>query len=110
MLTMLTMLALLAIAKAPDPISLAASESVWVYTHAGNPSGDEFLRVWGVGGVATPEGKGDGDDWSYGYVNWDVNSLPTGAPKSAVLTVYNANPAGFSDVATATAAPLQVRG
>ena len=60
--------------------------------------------------MATPEGKGEGDDWSYGYVNWDVSSLPGGAPKAALLTVYNANPAGFGDVATATAAPLQVRG
>ena len=106
---MLTLLAFLALATAPDPISLPATESVWVYTHAGDPAGDEFLRVWGVGGMATPEGKGAGEDWSYAYLKWDVSSLPAGAPKAAVLTVYNVNPAGFGDAASAGSTPLEAR-
>lgn len=99
------------IASGPtDPLTIPAAESVWVYTHAGDPAGDEFIRVWGVGGMATPEGKGEGDDWSYGYVKWDAASLPDGSPKSATLTVYNANPPSFGDASAVANTPLQARG
>ncbi|MHB8636023.1 MAG: hypothetical protein ACYC96_06075 [Fimbriimonadaceae bacterium] len=104
---MLSAIAFLALANAPALVSLPATESVWVYAHAGDPAGDELLRVWGAGGLATPEGNGDGDDWSYAYVKWNLASLPPGTPKSAVLTVYNVNPAGFGDVNSVV--PLEAR-
>ncbi len=106
---MLPALALLLANKANDPITITASESVWVYSRASDPGGDQFLRIWGAGGMATPEGKGEGEDWSYGYLNWDVSSLPEKTPKSVTLTLYNINPAGFGDADSAKAAPLEAR-
>ena len=106
---MLSLLAVLTLARSQVNVLLQPSDGVWVYSHAGDPSGDEFLRVWGAGGMATPEGKGAGDDWSYGYLRFDVSTARAEPPKSALLTVYNVNPPGFGDLAGAKAAPLEVR-
>jgi hypothetical protein len=106
---MVPLLALLAVSMVKEPVSVTATESVWVYSRASDPAGDQFLRIWGVSGLATPEGKGEGEDWSYGYLKWDIGSLPDKSPKSATLTVYNINPVGFGDAIAAKATPLEAR-
>jgi hypothetical protein len=100
--------ALLATANA-DKLTLPADQSVWVYAHAGDPAHDEFLRIWGVDGMATPEGKGDGEDWGYGYLRWDVSKLPSRPLKSAILILHNINPPAFKPTVDKEAC-LQARG
>ncbi len=106
---MLAAIAFLALSKPQVDIIIQPAESLWVYSHAGSPSTDEYLRVWGVSGQATPEGNGGGDDWSYGYLKFDVGSARAEAPSKALLTLYNVNPPGYGDAATAAANPLQAR-
>lgn len=86
------------------PIDLPANSSVWVYNHAGDPLHDQFLRIWGSGGQAT-SGSGPSDDWSYGYLQFDLAKLPDAEPKTITLTLYNVAPPSLKT----DSLPLQAR-
>jgi hypothetical protein len=66
-----------------------------VYVHAGDPTGDEFLRVWGSEGVAAPEGDGGTADFSFGFLKLDVSGIPAGKPTKAVLVLFSSAPPAF---------------
>ncbi len=100
---MLSLLATLTLA-AQTKVDLPAAESVWVYSHAGDPTRDPYLRIWGAGGTAT-SGAGPSDDWSYGYLKFNLKDLPDGAPKSAELILFNIPKPSFK----ADSEPLQAR-
>ncbi len=56
--------------------TIEASEDVWVYSHASDPGGDSALRIFGNGGRAVAASAGDLESFSYGYLKFDVSSLP----------------------------------
>ncbi len=56
--------------------TIESSEDVWVYSHASDPGGDSALRVFGNGGNAVAASAGDLESFSYGYLKFDVSSLP----------------------------------
>lgn len=89
-------------------VVVKADRSAWVYLHASDPTGDEFLRVWGSNGQATSDSGGDNGEFSYGYLGFDLKSVPTGSPRTAVLVVYNVAPPGFSPE-DAKGSPLEAR-
>jgi hypothetical protein len=88
-----------------DPIDVPADSSVWVYSHASDPSHDPYLRIWGAGGLPI-SGAGPSDDWSYGYLRWNLASVKDPQNiKSAVLILHNVSPAALK----ADSEPLQAR-
>lgn len=85
------------------------SDDVWVYPHASDPGTDAYLRVWGVGGLATA-GKGEpADDFSYGYLQFDLSFLSKGVKVvgASLKLTQTPNP-GYSPEA-AKAAPMEAR-
>lgn len=65
------------------------SDDVWVYPHASTPGGEPFLRVWGSGSQAIDSTIPPGDEYSYGYLQFDLKDAPAGELVSAELTVWN---------------------
>jgi hypothetical protein len=92
----------------PDAVNAPVTQSIWVYSHAGDPAGDEYLRIWGVDGAATPTNPTDSENFSYGYLKVDVSGLPAGRPKKATLILHNIAPPGFA-AADLKDTPLQAR-
>jgi hypothetical protein len=45
---------------------------VWVYPHAGDPSKDPYLRVWGTRGRTVAGEQDDLSDFSYSYLKFDL--------------------------------------
>lgn len=91
------------------PWTATPKADVWVYPHSSNPGGESYMRVWGDGTKATDENIPPADAFSYGYIAFDIASLPKGEITSASLTVWNApNPALTADVVKAS--PLEVFG
>ncbi len=102
------MLVLLAALALHQSVDIPAKQSVWVYTHASDPAGDEFLRIWGIDGHPVPAKPVDNMDYSFGYLKFDVGGAAAGKPKKAVLILHNVSPAPFSE-ADAKQSPLQAR-
>lgn len=68
--------------------TIEASEDVWVYSHASDPGGDSAMRIFGNGGRAVAASAGDLESFSYGYLKFDLTSLPKGKKlESAELVV-----------------------
>lgn len=65
------------------------SDDVWVYPHASTPGGEPFLRVWGSGTLAIDATIPPGDEFSYGYLQFNLKDAPAGELVSAELTVWN---------------------
>lgn len=100
---------LAALMVAPTTLTLTPSDDVWVYPHASDPSKDEYLRVWGVGGKAVAEDSGDADNFSYAYLKWDVSSVPKDAKitEAKLIVTHIASPS--FDQETAKKNPLEAR-
>lgn len=96
---MLAIFATVALVSSPrvDSVTLPVKESAWVYVHAGDPTGDAFLRVWGAEGMAAPDNGGGAEDFSFGFLKLDVSALPAAKPKKAVLVVYCSAPPTFEE-------------
>jgi hypothetical protein len=80
-----------------QPVDIPAKESAWVYARATDPTGDDFLRVWGVNGLGAPESGEDASDFSFGFLRIDVSGIPAGRPKKATLILHNIAPPAFSE-------------
>lgn len=93
------------------PVSLEtieASEDVWVYSHASDPGGDSALRIFGNGGRAVAASAGDLESFSYGYLKFDLSSLPKDKKLASAEIVLT--PAGKPVVDPAAKDwPLEVR-
>ena len=61
-----------------DPITITASEDVWVYPNAGEPATDETFKVWGVGGKAVAPTPAEAESFGYGYLKFNVPEVPEG--------------------------------
>lgn len=83
-----------------------ATDDVWVYEHAQDQTSDEFVRVWGSGGVAVEAPGSGGASWS--MLKFDLSKLSTNEIKSAKLVLTS-----FGDVAflksDSVKGPIQVR-
>ncbi len=54
-----------------------AAGDVWVYSHASDPGSDSALRIFGNGGNAVAKTSGDLESFSYGYLKFDLTSIPS---------------------------------
>ena len=61
-----------------DTVTITASEDVWVYPNASDPGADETFKVWGVGGRSVAEKPGEAESFGYGYLKFEVPTLPEG--------------------------------
>jgi len=57
---------------------LVASEDVWVYPHATDPGADAFLRVFGIGGKSVAPTVADIENFSYGYLKFNLSGIQAG--------------------------------
>lgn len=112
-LTGLALLGLSLSAQAQSTYQAGPTDDIWVYSNASDPSFDPVLRIWGTG-TSTGEGYPPGGDWSYGYLKWNVSTVPLlGAGQyyqvtEAVLTVRSQRATTFT-LAEAQANPLEAR-
>ena len=108
MVTSLAAFLLLAPAHLPErTVTLTPSDDVWVYPHASDPGTDSFLRVWGSDGKSV-SADADHNEFSYGYLRFDLSGIQTGALKSATLVLTHAPSQGWT-LATAVSNPLEAR-
>lgn len=96
------------VAPRVDVSTVTANASVWVYTHAGDPAHDPFLRVWGSSGFASVKDGGSLDDLSFGYLRFPTQNLKLEGAKSLKLVLYELNPPPY-DPLRIIGAPLEVR-
>lgn len=69
-------------------VTLTATDDVWAYPHAGDPTSDPFLRVWGSEGESVGPSDLFEGAWSYSFVRFDLSSLTTqGSLKAATLVL-----------------------
>lgn len=96
------------LALAASTLQLQPTDDVWVYPHAGDPSKDAYLRVWGSGGRAVAQDAVDTTDFGYSYLRFkvpaDLKSL-----KGAKLTLTHIAGPGY-DKDFSKAFPIQVHG
>lgn len=94
---MVSLLAIAALSRtAYQTVTIVASESVWVYEHASDPTTDPYIRAWGADGRAVPPTPGDPQNCSYSYLKFDLSSAPKGkALISAELKVTHIKNAGY---------------
>ena len=91
-----------------DPVTVTASEDVWVYPNASDPGADETFKVWGVGGRAVAEKPAEAESFGYGYIKFEVPAVPDG--KKLVGAWMVLKPTGSMKVdKNALAYPLEVR-
>jgi hypothetical protein len=89
------------------------TDDIWVYSNSSDPSFDPLLRIWGTG-TSTGSGYPPGGDWSYGYLKWNVSTIPVlGAGQyyqvtEAVLTATSQRAIGYT-LTDAIANPLEAR-
>jgi hypothetical protein len=90
-------------------VTLTSDEDIWVYPHSNDPGGDPFMRIWGVGGLSVAATPGDTENFSYGYLKFNLGELNLSKElKSAVLYL---TPAGKPSVSEESKEwPLEVRG
>lgn len=94
---------------AADTYLLDPSDDVWVYPHAGEPGTDPLMRIWGVSGLAAANKGEPADDFSYGYLKFDLSGLPKSLKVTeATLSIALRDNPGFTPD-QAKAAPLEVR-
>lgn len=90
-------------------VEVTPSDDVWVYPHASDGAHDEAMRVWGSGGIAAAASGADAEDFSYGYLRFDVKGGPQGTKLvSATLEITNVPNAKWS-AALAKEYPIEVR-
>jgi hypothetical protein len=90
-------------------MSFYPTDDVWVYAHATDPTGDHFMRVWGIDGEAVPSSAADSESFSMGYMKFSLTGIPKGATiKSAKLLVHQAPSPGYT-VEESKAYPLEAR-
>lgn len=69
-------------------VTLTATDDVWAYPHAGDPTSDPFLRVWGSEGESVGPSDLFEGTWSYSFARFDLSSVPAkGSLKSAKLVL-----------------------
>ena len=91
-----------------DPVTVIASEDVWVYPNAGEPATDETFKVWGVGGRAVAEKPEQAESFGYGYLKFELPAAPDG--KKLVSAFMVLKPSGSMKVDKVMADyPLEVR-
>lgn len=102
-------LATSAAALPAETYNVEPTDDVWVYPHAGEPGTDPLMRIWGVSGLAAANKGEPADDFSYGYLKFDLSGLPKGLKVTeATLNVTLRDNPGFTPE-QAKAAPLEVR-
>ncbi len=78
-------------------LSLIPTDDIWVYSHAGDPQSDVYLRVWGADGVAVPAKTDDIENFGFSYLKFDLSPIPAGAKLiSAKLILTHIAKAGFT--------------
>jgi hypothetical protein len=103
---MVALIALFAF-QTSNEVVLEPTDDVWVYPHAGDPSSDPFLRVWGAGGAAVAKDAGEVENFSYSYLRFDTSSLPKKKLLSAELVLKSAGKEASPEEAKSY--PLEVR-
>lgn len=93
--------------RAERTVTLNPSDDVWVYPHASDPANDPFLRVWGSDGQSVAK-DGEHGEFSYGFLRFDLSSIPKGRLKSAHLILTHA-PAATWTLENVTANPVEAR-
>ena len=61
-----------------DPVTIIASEDVWVYPNSSDPGADETFKIWGIEGKAVAAKPEDAESFGYGYLKFDFASVPAG--------------------------------
>lgn len=100
---MLAAIAVLALA----PLELPAVADAWVYSHAGDPANDLYVRCWGgdEGAVGTVDATGS--NFSYSLLKFDASSVQ-GEIASAKLVLWHAPKPAFS-AEESKESPLEAR-
>jgi hypothetical protein len=94
---------------ADKTVTLASDEDVWVYPHSNDPGNDPFMRIWGVGGVSVAPSPGDVENFSYGYLKFNLKDVPT--DKKLVSAHLILIPAGKPTISAESKEwPLEARG
>jgi hypothetical protein len=61
-----------------DPITVIASEDVWVYPNSSDPGADETFKIWGIEGKAVAPKPDQAENFGYGYLKFDFSAAPAG--------------------------------
>ncbi len=61
-----------------EPVTIIASEDVWVYPMASDPGADETFKVWGIEGKAVAGKPEEAESFGYGYLKFDFSAVPSG--------------------------------
>jgi len=103
------MLMALALNFAVASHTLIPTDDVWVYPHASDQIGSEYLRSWGGEGRAVIPGGEQTGAYSFSGLKFSVKDIPVGyVAKKAVLLLTHDAVATF-DEDQSKAAPLEVR-
>jgi len=94
------------LALAASTLQLQPTDDVWVYPHAGDPSKDAYLRVWGSGGRAVAQDAVDTTDFGYSYLCFKVPADLRSLKGAKLLLTHIAGPGYDKDFSKAF--PLQV--
>ncbi len=87
------------IASTARVFSLTPTDDVWVYPHASEPERDAYLRVWGSDGLSVAKAGASPQNFSYGYLKFDVSNLPAGTLQKATLVLTHvADPAWTPEI------------
>lgn len=102
------MLTSLCLAAVVAPITIQASDDVWVYPHASDQINSEWLRCWGFEGKSVEDGDQTGS-FSYSYLRFPLDSVKdSGTITKATLRIYN-DPKPTFVAAESKVAPLEAR-
>ncbi len=94
--------------RVDDPVTVIASEDIWVYPNAGDPAGDETFKVWGVEGKAVAEKPGQAESFGYGYLKFELPAAPDGKKLVSAFMVLKPT-ASMKVDKNAADYPLEVR-
>jgi hypothetical protein len=88
---------------------LRTSDDIWVYGRASDPIGDPIMRVWGDGTRSYLDTWPIGDEFSYGYLKFDLRGIPVGRYRVVEATLLLTSLAARYTRAQGEANPLEAR-
>lgn len=97
-------------ASAVEIYRSAPSDDIWAYENSIDPSFDPFIRVFGNTAQAVDNQWPPSNNFSYGYLRFDLSRIPRGKVRivSATLTVTHTRNPGYSR-ALGEQFPLELR-